>query len=74
LQALNNAADGNLRLAQGVKSNEIKWFSSFKHNRNFSLIFMQDSGINLDECLIGMSRKRRDEIGKINLSKTITEK
>jgi hypothetical protein len=35
---------------------------------------MQDSGINLDECLIGMSHKRRDEIGKINLSKSITEK
>jgi len=45
LQALNNAADGSLRLARRVKSNKIKWFSSIKHDPNFLLIFMQDLGI-----------------------------
>jgi hypothetical protein len=32
------------RVTSRVKSNEIKWFSSIKHNPNFSLIFMQNSG------------------------------
>ena len=50
LQALNNEADGSLRLAHRVKIIENKIDNNPKYlnfKTNFSLIFMQDLGSNL---------------------------
>ncbi len=45
LRALNNAADGSLRLALWVKIDEINRLSSdLNYKTSFSLIFIQDLG------------------------------